>query len=113
LTIPPRIPGTLVCNIIVMLIEPFSAVETIGSRIRYIKETQTCFFFWFEENVNAASAAAARTISWRQGKRSRLLKQNRIVSSTFSSLYGHFNQYSTLLTLHYRITNIPKFLFAS
>jgi hypothetical protein len=92
LTIPPRIPGTLVCNKIVTLIKLFSIVETIGSRIRHVRETKTCFFFWFEENVNAASAAAARTISWRQGKRSRLLKQNRIVRSTFFTLYPHFNQ---------------------
>ena len=33
----------------------------------------TCFFFWLEENLKAASAAAASTLSWRQGKCSRFL----------------------------------------
>jgi len=38
-------------------------VGRLGLKLRQIRETQTCFFFRFEENLRAVSAAAARTLS--------------------------------------------------
>jgi hypothetical protein len=35
----------------------------------------TCFFFWFEEKLKAASAAAASTLSWRHGRDSGILQR--------------------------------------
>lgn len=46
----------------------------------------TCFFFWFEEKLKAASAAAASTLSWRHGRDSGILQRALQVCQKFAFL---------------------------